>query len=78
MLVAGSGLRSHSSTARGLVIPQANRRGSYLWIVGILVRSFAQAVGVTAQSLSGLFRRRIGTAVVSFVGHGRLGAHVAM
>ena len=30
-------------------------------IVGVQARSFAQAVGVTAQSLSGLFRRRIST-----------------
>ena len=30
-------------------------------IVGVQARSFAQAVGVTAQSLSGLFRRRICT-----------------
>ena len=30
-------------------------------IVGVQAQSFAQAVGVTAQSLSGLFRRRIST-----------------
>ena len=55
-LCLGSGSESHSSTARGLISPQVNRREAYRFILySSSMKSYLVViVGVSTLSLSGL------------------------